>query len=372
MKKVAIVGAGNAASITALNYYLHGKIRTKELEDIEIYYDPNAPIERVGQGTLPNTTGVISQVLGINHYQDNNKINAIFKSGILYENWGKKTSKHFHPFLMNSTSIHYSPHLLSKSVIESGLFKIIEKNIDDPEKEIDADLIFDCRGGGERDENLYRDLISPVNSVILADKKGKDPDLLYTKCVATPHGWTFVIPGIDSVSYGYLYNNNITSKRIAEKDFTDTFKVRPDGYLNFKNYVAKNMFFGERTVLNGNRFSFLEPLEATSTSFYECVCGMAWNIVVDAASKDQCNHTIQREIERIQNFILWHYSKGSKFDSKFWRYAKKLSEKTFEDDEEFQSTLRLSRLSSFTKLWDLQESYSQWHVNSFKNWDAVL
>ena len=372
MKKVAIVGAGNAASITALNYYLHGKIRTKELEDIEIYYDPNAPIERVGQGALPNTTGLISQVLGINHYQDNNKINAIFKTGILYENWGKKTSKHFHPFLMGRTSIHYSPHLLSKSVIESGLFKIIEKNINDPEKEIDADLIFDCRGGGDRDENLYRDLISPVNSVILANKKGKDSDLHYTKSIATPHGWTFVIPNIDSVSYGYLYNSNITSKKIAEKDFIDTFNVRPDGYLNFKNYVAKNMFFGERTVLNGNRFSFLEPLEATSVAFYEYVSGISWNIVVNTASKDQCNHEIQREIDRMQNFILWHYSKGSKFDSKFWRYAKKLSEKTFEDDEEFQFILELSKSDSFIKLWDSQEGYSQWPVNSFKNWDAVL
>mgnify|MGYP003120602631 CR=1 FL=1 len=372
MKKVAIVGAGNAASITALEYYLVGKIRTNELEDIEIYYDPNAPIERVGQGALPNTTGLISQVLGINHYQDNNKINAIFKTGILYENWGKKTPKHFHPFLMGRTSIHYSPHLLSKSVIESGLFKIIEKNINDPEKEIDADLIFDCRGGGNRDENLYRDLISPVNSVILANKKGKDSDLHYTKSVATPHGWTFVIPNIDSVSYGYLYNSNITSKKIAEKDFIDTFNVRPDGYLNFKNYVAKNMFFGERTVLNGNRFSFLEPLEATSVAFYEYVSKISWNIVINTASKDQCNHEIQREADRMQNFILWHYSKGSKFDSEFWRYAKKLSEKTFEDDEEFQFILELSKSDSFIKLWDSQEGYSQWPVNSFKNWDAVL
>ena len=372
MKKVAIVGAGNAASITALEYYLVGKIRTNELEDIEIYYDPNAPIERVGQGALPNTTSLISQVLGINHYQDNNKINAIFKTGILYENWGKKTPKHFHPFVMGRTSIHYSPHLLSKSVIESGLFKIIEKNINDPEKEIDADLIFDCRGGGNRDENLYRDLISPVNSVILANKKGKDSDLHYTKSVATPHGWTFVIPNIDSVSYGYLYNSNITSKKIAEKDFIDTFNVRPDGYLNFKNYVAKNMFFGERTVLNGNRFSFLEPLEATSVAFYEYVSKISWNIVINTASKDQCNHEIQREADRIQNFILWHYSKGSKFDSEFWRYAKKLSEKTFEDDEEFQFILELSKSDSFIKLWDSQEGYSQWPVNSFKNWDAVL
>ena len=154
-KKISIVGAGNAACVTALSYHLQGRVRGNEIDEIEIYYDPDVPIEKVGQGTLPKLTGLISQVLGINYYQGDNKIKSTFKSGILYENWGKKTPKHFHPFLMDTMSIHYVPHLLSKAVLESGLIKVVEKNIEDPEEEIDSDLIFDCRGGGNRNNDLY-------------------------------------------------------------------------------------------------------------------------------------------------------------------------------------------------------------------------
>ena len=164
--KLAIVGAGNAACITALSYHLHGRIKSNRIKEIETYYDPNIPIERVGQGCLPRTTNLISKVLGVNHFQDENKIKATFKSGLLYENWGKNTPKHMHSFLMDNVAIHYSPHLLSKAVLESGLFKVIEKNIDDPESQIDSDFIFDCRGRSNRDRKLYRELINPLNAVI--------------------------------------------------------------------------------------------------------------------------------------------------------------------------------------------------------------
>ena len=372
-KKISIVGAGNAACVTALSYHLQGRVRGNEIDEIEIYYDPDVPIEKVGQGTLPKLTGLISQVLGINYYQSDNKIKSTFKSGILYENWGKKTPKHFHPFLMDTMSIHYVPHLLSKAVLESGLFKVVEKNIEDPEEEIDSDLIFDCRGGGDRNKDLYRELTSPVNSVLLYNKKGRNPDLFYTRCVATPHGWTFVIPNTDSVSYGYLYNNAITSTQEARKDFLERFDLpEVDGELSFDNYVAKNMFVGERTILNGNRFCFLEPLEATSTAFYETVCGVAWNIVTGSADKESCNKLIQSEIERIERFVMWHYSKGSKYDTPFWKYAIKLSEGTFDTDNDFKHLLDISRLESYIKFWDYTDSYSQWHINSIKNWDEVV
>ena len=157
------------------------------------------------------------RIFGIDHYD--NTLKSTFKSGILYENLGKKKDKHFHPFRMNMMAIHYIPELLSKTVLESGLFKVTEKNIKDPEKEIDANYIIDCRGRNNRDKNLYRNIINPINSVILSNKKGRDVDLIYTRCIATPNGWTFAIPNHDSVSYAYLYNNTITSKEDAEKDF---------------------------------------------------------------------------------------------------------------------------------------------------------
>ena len=123
--RIAIVGAGNAGCITALHYHKYLEIDN----EIVIYHSPEQhPIERVGQGTILTVSELIGTTIDTDFY--NNKIGATIKSGILYENWGKK--------------------------------------------------------------------------------QGRDPDLIYTRSVATPNGWTFVIPNVDSVSYGYMYNNNIT------------------------------------------------------------------------------------------------------------------------------------------------------------------
>ena len=61
----------------------------------------------------------------------------------MYEGWGKKKDKIFHNFPLNDMAIHYVPQKLSKVVLESEYFNVIEKIITDPEKEIDADVIFD-------------------------------------------------------------------------------------------------------------------------------------------------------------------------------------------------------------------------------------
>ena len=375
-KKISIVGAGNGACITALSYYLQGTLMRDEISEIEIYYNPDIPIEQVGQGTLPLQTGLISRLLGIYHHRETNKIGATLKSGILYENWGKKTPKNFHPFLMNDNAIHYSPHSLSKAVLESGMFTVIEKDIINPEEEIDSDFIFDCRGAKNRDKTLYRELINPLNSALIYEKEGKAPELLYTRCVATPHGWTFAVPNLDSVSYGYLYNDTITSTEEARQDFLEKFDIPSytdtGNKLSFDNYVSKSMFTGERTILNGNKFCFLEPLEATSTSFYHLVAGKAWRWIMGLDSKKQCNHEVRREVERMQNFLMWHYHTGSKYDTPFWDYAKKLSKGTWDCDNELQSIIALSRLDSYAKFYEYDDKYAQWHVNSVKNWDEVV
>ena len=83
--KIGVVGGGNGGLVVAL--YLLRETFDKDVE-VEVYYDPEIPIERVGQGSLVNFTSLIAEVLGVNWY--NNQIDATFKSGILYEGWGKK------------------------------------------------------------------------------------------------------------------------------------------------------------------------------------------------------------------------------------------------------------------------------------------
>lgn len=358
-KKIAIIGAGNAACITAMHYYYHGR----DLFDrITIYHDPSFPIERVGQGATLTVPKLFFNALGIDWYNQSEFLKGTRKDGILYENWGKKSEKFMHPFSLNHCSIHYVPQLLSKLVLNCGLFDVVEKNIQNPEKEIDADYIFDCRGRHNRNEDLYENLINPLNSVILGRDNTPDPSLHYTKCVATPDGWTFVIPNHDSVSYGYIFNSTITDKKDAAKNLIDMFGIIPDGHLDFKNYIAKNFFEGERTILNGNRGSFLEPLEATSVWFYHKICAYVWDHIVSGVNKEICNQSIRKEMFRLQNFILWHYQFGSKFETPFWEYAKSLQ---FSPDEEFKNILEEVRKD---KIHNTNIQYGQWGTFSFKNW----
>jgi hypothetical protein len=367
-KKIAIIGSGNAACATALQLYETG---SDIIDKITIYYDPSIPIEIVGQGTTLHFVSTIHTVLGINWYTDNNLIKATLKTGILYENWGKKTEKMFHPFPLNTTAIHFVPHLLSKVVLECGLFDVVETNIIDPEKEIDADYIFDCRGKNNRDPELYETLINPLNHVILAKIPEPDLKLNYTRAVATPNGWTFVIPNQDSVSYGYLFNDKITNTKDASDNFSEMFDVIPHTDFHFENYIAKSVFQGERTILNGNRLSFLEPLEASSVGYYAWIVEEFLDYIRNGVDKELINKNIREEMYRVQNFILWHYQYGSKYNTPFWDYAKSL---LFNPDAEFKSMIDyVKNNDSYTCRACEDEEYSQWSHMSFKLWfDAMV
>ena len=356
MIKIAIIGAGNAGCVTALHFY---KYLSEEIDlsfEITIYHSPNEhPIERVGQGTLLGVAALISSTLGIDWY--NNPIDATFKTGFMYEGWGKKQDKIFAPFSdMSEMAMHFVPQKLSNVVLESKLFTVEEKIITDPEKEIDADWIFDCRGRNNRDKDNYESLINPLNSVLLCNKDGKESDLSHTRCVTTPNGWTFIIPNKDSVSYGYLYNNTITSKEDATEDFLERFDLPfVDGELEFENYMAKNIFVGERTILNGNKFGFIEPLESTALSTYQYLCRQAWDRMFGNNTLEVCNNKVRKMMKEVETFVLWHYQHGSKYDTPFWKYAKSLS---FNPDKLFYEMFNDTTKSA----------YGQWRKLNFVNW----
>ena len=349
--KIAVIGAGLGGCITAMQYDLLG-------QEVEIYHDPNVPIERVGQGT---TCDVVSLMCGaLNQNWSHNDIKATKKWGINYKNWGKKDV--YHDFYFHSVSAHYVPNLLKEQCLKQ--YKSIEKNISDPEQEIDADYIFDCRG---RPSNLdeYHKLTNPLNAVSLATGP-YDPKLEHTEAIATPDGWTFVIPNHDSTSYGYLHRSEITPRAIAEKNFSKFFNAKPDGYLKFDNYIAKNIWRGERTILNGNMLSFLEPLEATSGHFYKFVAeSTALHLINKFGTRQSINNMVHAQMRRIETFILWHYMGGSKYDTPFWRYAKSLPFKPY---AEFAAILDQVKRSSYAENIRRQELYALWYPGSFDNW----
>ena len=317
-KKLAVIGAGNAGCITALHFRRY----LPELE-IDLYHDSiHHPIELVGQGTVVSVTDLISESLGFTWYENN--IEATLKTGILYKKWGTKKEEFFHDFYsMDKVSIHYTPKKLSDAVLSSGLFNVIEQEINNPEKEIDADFIIDCRGRKARDKENLDTIINPINSVLLASLPKKE--IIWTEAEATPNGWTFVVPIKDKLSLGYLYNGDLTSKEEATKDFQERFGVEEiEHSMKFDNYCSFNPFVGERTLLNGNQCAFIEPLEATATGLYLWIARVGFDHFINKVDIPQCLHLLHKEVNSIANFVLWHYKTGSKFDSPFWNYIKTL------------------------------------------------
>ena len=198
---------------------------------------------------------------GFNWYD--NKINATFKSGILYEGWGKVNDKVFHDFPADSVAMHYCPWEMQASILTSGQFKTTYKNL--PELgDIDSDYIFDCSGKPDNYDN-YEELINPINACILAEPNWNTAKNPWSRHVATPDGWCFVIPTrkkSPSFKYcvGYCYNSDITSQDEAEENFLKMFDVSVTKHVKFKNYVAKEPVIDNRIFLNGNRLFFLRTI----------------------------------------------------------------------------------------------------------------
>ena len=368
MTKVSVVGGGNAGCIAAL--YLSWY--KKDLE-VELIYNPDVPCERVGQASVLDPPKLLWAATGFNWY--NNPIHATFKSGILYEGWGQSNEKLFHGFPAHSMAMHYCPWEMQKHVLNSGHFKVTEGDVDP--KDVDADYVFDCRGK-PKDFSDYDDLINPTNAAILAKPNWDTTKAFWSRHIATPDGWTFVIPThSESPSHdycvGYCYNSDITQQEVAEYNLMEMFDVEVTKHLKYKNYIAKNPIIDDRIFLNGNRLFFLEPLESSSVQAYiECARFFMDYIITKKESIEQAAHSAKEYIKELQNFVLWHYQFGSKYNTPFWDYAKKLSFIDEKFDAMVEYTQPLTRFQSIPKshggCTSDASQYGQWPAYSFKLW----
>ena len=371
--KITVLGRGNAGCLTAL-YYSYYTRNQKDIH-IELIHDPDIPPEKVGQATVLEPPGLLWKALGINWYD--NPIDATPKLGILYENWGKKTHKFFHPFPLNDITLHYTPSKLQDVILESEYFNVEEKHINDY-NQIDSDFIFDCRGRHTNKQDDYYNLINPVNSVLLGESNSKECDINWTRAVATPDGWTFVIPKTtQNTSYGYLYNDKITSIEEASANFEKLFdfskgEIEKKTSLKFNNYIAKRPIIDDRIILGGNRLFFLEPLEATAIQAYLFWAQRTfWWIIDKRSNPNFATQELYKYTTQLQNFILWHYVFGSKYNTPFWRYAQEF---TINDDEFHKIVFAIKKFSLIDIIDDRIDigvsphGYGQWMPWSFKNW----
>ena len=205
------------------------------------------------------------------------------------------------------------------------------------------DLVFDARGfPGELDPDRHIDVsFIPTNSAIIRrcpaiveeERDGLVLQHTYTRAVARPHGWVFVIPLTLHTSYGYIFNQDVSGIAEAESDF-DAF-LAADGVREFEqravipfpNFVHRRIFDGAVARI-GNAASFIEPLEATAIVSAQLQIGMVLhmrlNRTVENLERDApvVIRFLINNMLRYSLFVGWHYSCGSRYDSEFWRYAR--------------------------------------------------
>ena len=367
--KIVVLGRGLAGCFTAsyMKYYSSA--------EVEMIYDSAIPALPIGQATLLDAPQRLWDMFRPAHFDPkmnwyDNPIKGTIKTGILYENWGKKYDKFFHPFPNYLVATHYSTDALQDYICKNSGFKVTDKKVSEDCSEIDADYIFDCRGFPKNYDN-YDNLYNPLNAVLLGRNEEIKPAQTWTRAVATPNGWTFDIPLTDQTSLGYLYNSDITSVEDATQNFNEMFNS-PEIHRKMAtpHYVVKDPFVTDRIILNGCRLFFLEPLEATAISVY-----LAWvaicfdHIILKRISAQQATEMIKTRVQQVQDFILYHYGFGSKWDTPFWDYAKKMKDNHL-NDPEFWKFMNYS--SSTKPHWstDETENKMQYGVHqplSFRN-----
>lgn len=327
--KIGIIGSGNAAIISAI-MSIH-TCRRFHLKDprITVFYDPNIPIEIVGQGTTLDVSDAIYNILEVDE-RPSNPVGITGKVGFLYKNWVRDTDELLYKLGGSGMSYHYNPKLLREHFLKSNLAKFIERNVTPEEIESKFDLVFDCRGKSCNNWEEYEDLKSPVNCCLLGKNPNRDPSMIWTENIATPDGWCFRIPTLDGESYGYVFNKDITPIDDAKANFKEMFDLETLHVIEFKNYIRKKLYLSDKTVVNGNRYFFLEPLESTATPMYGRIATFAVEKLIQSSNTHSVgNESVEKMayefLEEVHEWILWHYYYGSNYKTKFWHNAQKLS-----------------------------------------------
>ena len=355
MRKIAVVGRGTAGSLAAASVtHLHPD-SDYQLDHI---YDSRIPVIGVGEGSWPSLVEELQKLTSLPHETIQQRLKGTRKYGVAFEGWGRRNRDFTHYFTPQQVSYayHLSADFMGDLLHESTRARHIDAKVLDitrieggaqvefegraPER---YDLVFDARGFPRElrpDEHIDISFI-PTNTAVIRrcpaiiDSAEDGPVLrhTYTRAVARPHGWVFVIPLTVHTSYGYIFNRDVTSLEEVETDF-DAF-LASDGVSEFEqravipfpNFVHRRIFDGAIARV-GNAAAFMEPLEATAIVSAQLQIGMVLQIRLNRPLEH-----LERDAPVVNRFLIsnmlcyglfvgWHYSCGSRYDTEFWRHAR--------------------------------------------------
>ncbi len=339
-----------AATVTRLH-----SDRDHELHHI---YDSRIPVIGVGEGSWPSLVQELRKLTDLPHETVQQRLNGTRKYGVAFQGWGRRNRDFIHYFTPQQVSYayHLSADTMTDLLHESTRARHVDAKVLNitrveggaqvefeglaPER---YDLVFDARGFPKElhpDRHIDISFI-PTNTAVIRrcpaivqeERQGLVLQPTYTRAVARPHGWIFVIPLTVHTSYGYIFNRDLSSLAEIESDF-DAF-LETDGVSEFEqravipfpNFVHRQIYDGAVARI-GNAAAFMEPLEATAIVSAQLQIGMVLHMRLNRPPEHieldapVVNRFLINNMLRYGLFVGWHYSCGSRYDSGFWRYAR--------------------------------------------------
>lgn len=339
--KIAVIGAGSAGVITVAQ--LCANLPTGY--EIVNIYDPNTNILGIGESTNSGFIKVLEQACHFSFMDDLDELDATLKFGNKFINW--RDADWFNPLLDGGVAIHINNFKLKGfvhkrcSALWPNKFSILEGKVDNIVNNDDYvnltvngvqrtyDYIVDTRGFPEdwTDYNIVTSL--PINHALIHTIY-EPGNWQYTEHRATANGWQFGIPLNNRQTYGYLYNDTVTTKQQALADMAQQFNTTPDkigrqeGVMEyeFKSYYSTKVL-DQRVFKNGNRAIFFEPISASSIYFYIYANTLFIDYLRGRITNEQLNAGFVDYAQQLEDMICFIYHGGSTFDSPFWTMAKK-------------------------------------------------
>ena len=92
-------------------------------------------------------------------------------------------------------------------------------------------------------------------------------------------------------------------------------------------------------------------------------------IINNATTPDIISQEIINYTHQLENYVNWHYTYGSKYDTPFWKAAKnlKIEDPIFDDFLTYAKKLSMIDLLDNNSIF-LNETYGQWKLWNFKYW----
>jgi hypothetical protein len=397
--KICVLGAGSASAIALLAIF--DRLKGGNISDIDIYclHHPLLETFQVGETTSSNVLMLLSKVLKFNVLNDGKDIDATVKWGSKYY-WNDVNGDDF--FInMAMPGLHLDSTKFSKYVIErlkqeyaSNMHEIIDYAVylNESEKnvtvvcekgEYDFDFVIDCRGVPPKDELEGVDYSKPqyefVNSVILYPEQTSTNEQI-TSIYPHKNGWMFGIPLQSRKTYGYLYNNKITTYKDAVEDFSRLKNIDASTLRNFTwQPYFKNLAIVGRTLSLGNRLYLYDPTQGMPLHYYFYIINFfltplllnKTKNLIEISSKLNGIHALGSDT--IQDVTALNYCGPNKINSDFWNISKQLAFNRLNTSPYFKSWARsninlnkTTKTPTYSTLWEFPTNYISDIINGYK------